>query len=625
MAFNPKRASTNTSSSYAVNVTPRRQSRDSINGHISPSQANLSTTHTAAVTTPTTPIGDNGSSSSNRLSGLHLLNPLYTQHRNQSLKARVARTCPSLVHGTSRRKRSLWIMLCASGIVVMIYCLSVWDIRISSAVLDRASFSVSSQQRNNNVAAKDSTTVYKNPDGTDMDPKTIFMNRDFAVPQCQKAFARNEKNLPDEIRQERDQLRVENWASITKVNAWTMSLAWKRAFKEILPNWRDYIPGWVGQGVVLGAFPDGDGKNTIANTITQVKLIRSMSTIPIEVWFESPSDVSEEVHESLVSWGAIIRFLNQDLSTLHDAVVQSPDTEAPPPFLDSPISYAAIEEFKTRVGHKSGHLQKVLITAALINSGFEEIMYFSPSTLPMQSPRIIFQLEDYLRTGAVFWQHPTSFPAYDSPIWPILQADCDPSSYEQSWSGFVLKHKEAWKGLYLAWHWLTGPDYEAYESIFGKQGNDLLRLAWIGVKRPYVFVDRMPQAGLLDLSQYKGDGIGCDLESQLYPVPGSDVLVEPKKFAREQARQRRLFQQSHRDGTHEDLFFPNHNVMMVDTTVESSIARSGSNDQHIHRALDSKLTGRNPTRLVLTDVYAAGSEERVCLRIHEISKGPRRQ
>lgn len=611
MALNQKRSS----SSYVANVTPRRQA-----------SVDTEAAGPTAVPSPTISNSEAGSSSSRRLSGLHLLNPLHTQHRNQSLKARVARTCPSLVHGTSRRRRNLWIMLCAGGIVVLIYVLSVWDIRVSSTTFDRQQFrrsgdSSSQRNTNNNAAAKD-PVVYKNPDGTDMDPKSIFMIRDFNVPLCQKAFARNEKSLPDEVRQERILFRAESWPSITKANAWTMSLAWKRAFKESLPNWRDHSPGWIGQGVVLGAFPDGDGRNTIANTVTQIKMIRSISTIPIEVWFENASDVSEEVHEAIISWGADIRFLDGDISTVTDASVQSPDSDAATGLLVTPISYSNIQELKTKVRRNLGHLQKAMTIAALINSGFEDIMYFSPSTLPMQSPRVIFEHEGYNRSGAVFWQHPTSFPAHDSPVWPILQADCDPDSYEQSWSAFAFRHKDAWKGLYLAWHWLTGPDHEAYESIFGKQGNDLLRLAWIAVKRPYSLVDRMPKAGLLDLSRSKGDGIGCNQESHLYPTPGSDVLLEPKQFARDQARQQRLFQQSRRDGTHSSFFIANHNVMMVDTSLESAIVRAGSNDQHIHRALDSELNkGRDPTQLVLTDAYAAGSDGRVCLRVHRRKKG----
>ncbi|KAF9958391.1 hypothetical protein BGZ65_001495, partial [Modicella reniformis] len=282
-----------------------------------------------------------------------------------------------------------------------------------------------------------------------MDPKSIFMIRDFGVPLCQKAFAKKESTLPEEIRLERDQLRVEHWESITKANAWTMSLTWKRSLKENLPNWREHHPGWTGQGVVLGAFPDSDGKSTIANTIIQIKLLRSVSTIPIEVWFERANEASGELHETIVSWGAVIRSLDENSSTLIDAIVQYSDSEAAGS-LNTPISYAEIEEFKLRAGQNLGQVQKALILAALMNSGFEDIMYFSPSTLPMQSPRVVFQQEDYLRSNAIFWQHPSSVPAHDSPIWPIIQTDCDPDSYEQSWSAFALKHKDSWKGLYVA-------------------------------------------------------------------------------------------------------------------------------------------------------------------------------
>ncbi|KAG0377555.1 hypothetical protein BGX24_005887 [Mortierella sp. AD032] len=571
---------------------------------------------------------------SKRLSNLHLLNPQQSQHRNQSLKARVARVCPSLIHGPGRRKRNTFVLLCAGGIVILIYVMSTWNITLSSTVLDRSSSASSQnnqhhqqqQQHQQRAAVPAVPTEYLNPDGTKMDSRSIFMLRDFGRSACKKAFDNVylKQSLPEDIRLERERARTQEWDSITKEDAWSMSLTWKREYKRTLPNWKDYSYAWIGQGVVLGAFRDADGKDTVANTLVQIKLIRSLSSIPIEVWFESVEDITEETQETIATWGGIIRTLDQVGSTAMDAVVQSPDPEATVlGSLHQAIPPSEIEEFKkTKAGQDLGRLQKSLTLAALINSGFEDIFYLSPSTLPMQSPRVIFQRDDYLRSGAVFWQHPSSFPAHDNPIWSIIQTDCNPTMYEQSWSAFALRHKDSWKGLFLAWHWLTGADSDRYEHLIGKQGNDLMRLAWMALNKQFTNVDRMPQAGLLDLSRSKGDGIACNQGATLYPAPGATVLENPKQYAADQRQLHKLFQKSYRYGGHDELFVANHNVMMVDTSVNSGLIHSGSNDRHFHIALDTALMDqKDPTRLLLTDVYAAGSDRRTCLKITRKVKG----
>ncbi|KAI1320378.1 hypothetical protein EDD11_001180 [Mortierella claussenii] len=658
MAFHPKRASTTSSSSFAATVNPRRQSSY---GYIMVGTGALPSTHTAAIKSSiaaaaAAATGTNASNNSKqhynpmnkRLSGLQFLSPLQSssQHRNQSLKAKLARACPTLVHGGAlRRRRTLLIMLCTGSMVVMIYLLSILKIDISpSSVFDQSSSSSSPLLLQQRLQRSDGSTLsslssssssslspvkkpisYKNPDGTDMDPKSIFMVRDFGMPLCQKAFSGQEHTLPADIRLERDQLRSQEWGAFSKQDTYAMSLGWKRALKQILPNWKDYSPGWVGQGVVLTAFQDANGRETIFNTLVQIKLIRSISTVPIEVWFESIHDITEEMGEAIATWGAIIRTLDEDASNVSDAIVKNSDEdeETSPAVLNTPISSVHIDLFKAKAGRHLGQLQKAMTIAALINSGFEDMIYFSPSTLPMQSPRAIFEQQDYVQTGTLFWQHPTSFPAGDSPIWRTIQADCDPAVNEQSWSAFALRHRDAWKGLFLTWHWLTSPEHTLYyDRIFGQSGNDLLRLAWMAIRRPYTIIDRMPQAGLVDLSRSKGDGIACNLGSTLYPAPEADVLSNPQKFAQDQAQQQRLFQQSYRYGGHQDFFVENQNVMMVDTAVDSSLSRAGSNDRHLHHALERSLSvHKEPTRLLLTDVYAAGPESRVCLKISRRVKG----
>ncbi|KAF8928152.1 hypothetical protein BGZ52_003676 [Haplosporangium bisporale] len=559
MSFNQKRSSTSTSTSFSNNWTPRRNSSY---GHIMAGTGGLPSTHTATILAKsTTPLIARSSSSFSFSSSSSLANGHQQFHSQHNL---------------------------------------------------------------GHVQAPD--FVYRNPDGTEMDTKSIFLTRDFGA-ACRAAFSVAEQHLDLETKEEREQLRQETWTKLSKNDTYSLSLAWKRSLKSLLPNWKDYISGWIGQGVVLTAFTDGDGQDTTENLKVQIRLIRSMSSIPIEVWFESAEDVTEDLHEFITTFGAIVRTLEHDTSNSVHAVVEVTDPDAVINLgsANPPLRSSDIAEFKTRTRNNSNkaQIQKALTIASLINSGFEEIVYFSPSTLPMQSPRHMFSQADYLKTGALFWQHPTSPPAHDSPIWPVIQADCVTSAYQQSWSSFALKHKDAWKALYLTWYWLTGPESAQFEKLVGHQGHDLLRLTWIAVRRPYAIVDRMPAIGLKDLSRAKGDGIGCNLGAHLYPAPHAPVLLDPRGYAQEEKRQVKLLQSSRSGSSYEDLFVENHNVMFVDTSARG-VVHAGSNDKHLHTALDRELDSfKDMTRLVQTDSYAAGSGDRVCMRIRQMQKGYR--
>lgn len=529
------------------------------------------------------------------------------------------------------------VMLCAGSVIVLIYFLSSWDVQVSTKELlssyKRSTDNIDNKHiiTSNNVKPvaliKKEPVVYKNPDGTDMDPKSIFMIRDFGLSECERAF--DEKGLSAGLKEERDRNRDQNWSTINREDAWGMSLGWKRDLKEILPSFKDYSAGWIGQGVVLTAFfreGEDDRETMIEDLLLQIKMLRGLSTIPIEVWFESAGDITGELHQSLAEWGTLIRALDDDSSTAADAIVETAENDIVVGTTDPAITLGDIEDFMAK-DPSPAQIQKALTVAALINSGFEDIIFYSPTTLPLQSPRVVFQQDQFVQAGAVFWQHPTVTPAHDNPIWPIIQSDCIPEAHVQSWSAVALKHKESWKGLFVAWEWLTGKDMDEFESFLGSQGNDLLRMAWVAIRRQYAMIDRMPEAGLVDISQTKGTGVGCSLGSHLYPVPGATILMDLKQHAQEQKLQQKMFQQSQRYGLQEEFFLENTDVMMVDTSRESSLLpleNTISNDRHLNSALDEVLTmSRESTKLLLADGYAAGPGGRVCVRISRQPKGHR--
>ncbi|KAF9584236.1 hypothetical protein BGW38_007140 [Lunasporangiospora selenospora] len=682
MSYAPKRSSIVSSSSVAPKVNARRLSSITLSlGPTTSSNGSVPTgTNGRPSFQPSHVLAGTGALPSIHTAALKS-NSLKAgpfpshQHRTRSLQARLARAFPNLFHNLSssmpRRRRRIstaFLIVCAGGVLLLI-CTALlsprsWSVSISRPNIDPRSIASSAPQAlrrlsgrsgSNNKNGPESnlpkatgitvfqlstkkdpsqtttTTVYKNRDGTDMDAKTAFLKaRDFGAKQCQQAFAPFQKSASRSaassiLQQERDRLQRETWPTIALRDRWDLALSWKRNLKRILPNWKEFSPGWVGQGVVLTAFRDGEGRRTIDNILVQIKLIRSLSSMPIEVWFEQSEDqdgLTGELEELLASWGAVTRFLDQERSMVPDAPIDE-DTPAPEISLESPIHPSEIEYFRER-SKDLAQRQKALTIAALINSGFEDIVYFSPSTLPMQSPRLILQQPEYTQTGALFWQHPTLTPAHDSPMWAIIQQDCIPTTFEQSWSAFALRHKDAWKSLFLAWHWLTGSRFETYDQILGRDGNDMMRLAYIAVGRPYAMVDRFPQAGLLDMSASKGEGIGCSVgAASVYAAPNTNALIDPVAFRRNQQSQHRLFQKKQRKSSDEGEFFiENQDVMMINLSPESSLVRSGSIGRELHSAIDQALSPRkDASRMLLTDSYLGGSDGRICLRVTRKLRG----
>ncbi|KAF9970996.1 hypothetical protein BGZ73_006118 [Actinomortierella ambigua] len=595
---NPKRAS---STSYAMpNWNPRRTSTY---GQIMAENSNNS----APAGTPI--------QSSKRHSAYH---PLHPRHRNQSFKAHVSRLCPSFFYGPARR-RALWL-LCAAGTIVLIYCLSSWRVDLSPSFLSRSSLSTRGDRGS---PSRSSSQQYSEPPQdqqappTDVTPETVnprtaFMARDFGVQACHATFgAITDKRI--KVNRERDQNRVNHWHEFTKNRTWALQVAWKATLKKILPNWKEHSRSWIGRGVLLTAFTDDEGQSTVERALVQIKLIRSMSQIPIELWFERSQDVTEEVEEMAAMWNAEIRYFDDRLADYCDSTcVQVSDSTEPIPGLVHPaIRLADIDE--VRRDSRNTYSIKTLTIAAMINSGFEEFVYYSPAALPMQPPQTVFLEKSYVSTGAVFWQDPSSLPSPDSPIWPTIHSDCITTSFEQSWTVMALNHQKSWKGLFLAWIWLTGDDAQHYQRIFGKEARDLMRMAWVATRRQYAIVDRMPAVALQDdWSKIKGDGIACNLETTLYPAIGSDVLtLPPSQFLKLQKKR-----------AYKKTIVPYGNNVFVLDTARNSLIGSASGDENIHLAVDEELGWiRDASQHVFTDAYAAGYNGRVCLQLGKRKAG----
>ncbi|KAF9167101.1 hypothetical protein DFQ26_005842 [Actinomortierella ambigua] len=439
-----------------------------------------------------------------------------------------------------------------------------------------------------------------------VNPRTAFMARDFGVEACHATFdAIKDKRI--KVNRERDLNRANHWQAFTKERTWTLQMAWKATLKQILPNWKEHSRSWIGRGVLLTAFKDDDGQSTVERALIQIKLIRSMSQVPIELWFEQSQDVTEEIEETAAMWNAEIRYFDDRLADYCDSTcVQMSDSTEPIPGLVHPaIRKADIE--RVRRNPNIAFSIKTLTIAAMINCGFEEFVYYSPASIPMLPPQTVFQEKAYMSTGAVFWQDPSSLPSAESPIWPLIHSDCITTSFEQSWTVMALNHQKSWKGLFLAWIWLTGEDAHLYQQIFGYEARDLMRMAWVATRRQYAIVDRMPVVAVQDdWSRIKGDGIACNLETTLYPAIGSDVLtMPPSQYLR---RQRKL--------AYKKVVGPHNNNVFAMDIAGNSLIGSARGDSNIHIALHEQLGWlRDASQHVFTDAYAAGYNGRVCLQL----------
>ncbi|KAI8338588.1 mannosyltransferase putative-domain-containing protein [Chlamydoabsidia padenii] len=201
------------------------------------------------------------------------------------------------------------------------------------------------------------------------------------------------------------------------------------------------------RGIVLVA---GNG-DTFYRALTTIKILRHHGcTLPVEVWHLNDEQPSETM-----------------VKELHDLQAQPRDLSE--------------KHLMKPIDHRTGSDKQFQIkVAAIINAGFENIIYLDSDNIPTADPTFLFDHPAYQETGAMFW--PDFWKTHaENGIFDVLDIDCQ-DEWEQESGQMVINKIKSWYPLQLSWFMNHHHDIY-YQFLNGDK--DTFRYAWKALKVPF--------------------------------------------------------------------------------------------------------------------------------------------
>ncbi|KAJ3120731.1 hypothetical protein HK098_004271 [Nowakowskiella sp. JEL0407] len=171
--------------------------------------------------------------------------------------------------------------------------------------------------------------------------------------------------------------------------------------------------------------------------------------------------------------------------------------------------------------------------AAVINSGFEELLFLDVDVFVFKNPQYLFDSFEYRRYGTLFW------PDYwktrsDNPVWNWMGQKCF-DEWEQESGIMVINKKRAWKALSLLWYLNRNDEIRNWHSTFLLGDKDLFRFSWRATNTSVHYIQHMVSPGGFLTSRYP-DGTGpqsfCGLSMIQHDTTGNMLFAHVNIFKR---------------------------------------------------------------------------------------------
>ncbi|KAJ3120732.1 hypothetical protein HK098_004272 [Nowakowskiella sp. JEL0407] len=157
--------------------------------------------------------------------------------------------------------------------------------------------------------------------------------------------------------------------------------------------------------------------------------------------------------------------------------------------------------------------------AAIINSGFEEIIFLDVDAFTVKNPEYLFTSNEYLTHGALFWPDYWK-TAKHSPIWSWMGQPCV-DEWEQESGIMVINKRQSWKALMLLWFINKDNESRAWNQKFLHGDKDLFRFSWRAAGTPAYFIQHhLSPAGFIHPSLHRF----CGMAMIQYDISG-DILI----------------------------------------------------------------------------------------------------
>ncbi len=226
------------------------------------------------------------------------------------------------------------------------------------------------------------------------------------------------------------------------------------AVKELRSNWISFTENEIGEypnnkfedrGIVICA---GGIKYFTCAWIAIETLRLKGCTLPIEIWYkeqEMPPLCIEEIEK----YNAVCKKISD--------------------YTDERIN---------------GWLLKPL---SILYSRFKEIIYIDADNVCIENPEILFESEEFINTGALFWPDHWE-TSKDNPIWAIMKVDFYKAKEQES-GQLVIDKEKSWRALNLCCH-LNRKRNVYHKLLLGDK--DTFRFAWLATNSPYKIIEGEP-------------------------------------------------------------------------------------------------------------------------------------
>lgn len=210
-----------------------------------------------------------------------------------------------------------------------------------------------------------------------------------------------------------------------------------------------------GRGIVLC----GGGNYYFPCVWICIRTLRAVGcTLPIELWYRGPHEMTDEMKSLVEPYGVVCR----------DA-------------------FAVAKEFP--VYRLDGWELKPY---AIMNSRFAEVLYIDADNVVVRDPEFLFDSSLYKETGALFWQDVPNHNSEQSFMkeisWEMLDLPFRQGPEFES-GQMVIDKRRCWSPMQLTLHLNEHSDYY-YTAFFGDK--DTFRLSWIKVGQEYGIVPHPP-------------------------------------------------------------------------------------------------------------------------------------
>ncbi|CAH0478482.1 unnamed protein product [Peronospora belbahrii] len=134
---------------------------------------------------------------------------------------------------------------------------------------------------------------------------------------------------------------------------------------------------------------------------------------------------------------------------------------------------------------------------AIYNSAFDQVLFLDSDNVPVRDPTFLFESEEFVRTGAVFWpdfwhpKHTIFHIVKDSLLWQMLDMEYVDMFEQESGQVLIDRRRHAAAMELVNFYTFHVPNhFSQLKLVFGDK--DLFRCAWIKLNVPFFMVQSPP-------------------------------------------------------------------------------------------------------------------------------------